>query len=454
MAANQLSGIWKRFRRSVTNNNEQSAKTSSKKSAPFRNLILHLHPPAVNAGTLRFNLTFGLGGMAALLFIIQVATGIMLRFVYEPFPGIAYDSIRLLQDQILFGQLIRNIHHWSGIFIILITFLHLLRVYFTSAFHHPRQFNWVLGLGLLVLVISLNFTGYLLPWDQLAYWAITVSTGMLAYIPLIGAGLREIILGGNEVGAATLLIFYNLHTSILPLLFLSLMAFHFWRVRKAGGVVVVPVNDTNNGSRFVSTYPNLVARELVVALVLIAVILMLSVLINAPLQTKANPDFSPNPAKAPWYFQGFQEMLRHLDPLFAVMIIPLFGLLTLIVLPYLKYDNAPVGVWFISPKGRQAGFAAAVIAFILSMAVILTDEYVVLFRGLFSHLPGYFTRGILPVGLLITVVLTITAILKKKYRLTNNETRQTVFIILVIGFILFSLTSIVFRGAGMHLSWP
>ena len=176
--------------------------------------------------------------MAALLIVIQFITGIMLRLYYEPFPRKAYDSIIFLQDHVLFGQLIRNIHHWCGVFLVIITFLHLLRVFFTGGYQSTRKVNWIIGLILFVLIIGSNFTGYLLPWDQLAYWAVTVGTSLLEYIPFIGTALKQLMIAGDEINAQTLLIFYNFHSAVFPILILLLMAYHFWRVRKAGGIIL------------------------------------------------------------------------------------------------------------------------------------------------------------------------------------------------------------------------
>ncbi len=204
----------------------------------LRNLILHFRPTFVPERTLRFSLTFGLGGMAAVLVLLQLFTGVLLKFVYEPLPTLAYESIGRLQGTFLFGPLIRNIHFWSANFLILVVFLHGLRVFFTGAFHAPRQMNWVIGLTLSLLVLASNLTGYLLPWDQLAYWATTICVGMLEYIPLIGTWLQRAILGGSQMGPSTLRNFYAFHTAVIPALIVALMAFHFWRVRKAGGLVI------------------------------------------------------------------------------------------------------------------------------------------------------------------------------------------------------------------------
>ena len=177
------------------------------------------------------------------------------------------------------------------------------------------------------------FTGYLLPWDQLSFWAITVCSEMLSYIPGIGGGLRRTVLGGEEVGASTLVLFHAVHTSILPLSFVLLLTWHFWRVRLAGGVLLPPAREGKSPGRWVPFIPDLLVRELVVALVVVAVVLVAAVLAGAPLGDPANPGLSPNPAKAPWYFLGLQELLMHFHPLFAVVVIPVLLASALLAAP-------------------------------------------------------------------------------------------------------------------------
>jgi quinol-cytochrome oxidoreductase complex cytochrome b subunit len=415
--------------------------TSNKKPRGITNIFLHLHPPTIKEEAIAFNRTFGLGGMAALLIVIQFLTGIMLRFYYEPFPGLAYDSIILLQNNVLFGRLIRNIHHWSGVFLLIITFLHLLRTFLTGAYQSPRQVNWIVGLLLLALVIFSNFTGYLLPWDQLAYWAITVSTSILSYI----------IIAGTEVNADTLLIFYNLHSSVLPILILLLMAYHFWRVRKAGGVKV-PNNSEEN--KIVSTYPNLVYKEGVVALVLIAVILVFAVFANAPLLDLANPNYSLNPTKAPWYFAGIQELLMHFHPFFAGFFIPLLAIILISYLPFLKYTEAASGRWFHSDKGKQSAKISALFALIVTITLVLLSEYLINFEMLLPLLPAFISNGIIPFTILVLIVWVFYRVMKKKYKLTLTESIQAIFILIITSFIILTLTGIFFRGVDMALTLP
>ena len=403
--------------------------------------------------SLKLSVTWGLGGMAALLIVIQALTGILLRFVYQPFPGKAYDSIVYMKNEIFFGDLIRNIHHWSATFLVLIVFLHFLRVYLTGAYHGRRQFNWVLGIFLLIFVVFSNFTGYLLPWDQLSFWAITVSTSMLSYIPLIGDSLVEMVRGGTEVGASTLLIFYNFHTSILPILIVLTMGFHFWRVRKAGGVAI-PNDESQTENKLVTTLPNLVFREFVVALILIAVILIFSIFFNVPLLDKANPAFSPNPAKAPWYFEGIQELMLHFHPLFASIIIPLLVVAILIFLPYFRYDEKVSGVWFLSDKGKQTSKISAIVGLIVTPTLILIDEFFMDVSTKFDSVPPVISNGLIPFLIILLLLSGYFQFIKKKFKTNKTETTQAVFVLILMIFIVLTLTSIIFRGEGMALIFP
>jgi len=422
----------------------------------FNGLLLHFRPRAVPQRTLRFTLTWGLGGMAVVLVTVLFMTGLMLKFSYQPVPDRAYESIVRLQNMVYFGQLIRNIHHWSGNALLVVVFLHFLRVFFSGAFHAGRQFNWILGLVMFLFALASNFTGYLLPWDQLAFWAVTICTGMLEYIPGIGSGLQTLIRGGTDIGPATLSIFYAIHTAIIPAGLIILMPFHFWRVRKAGGLVIPrqPDDDPQERGESVATIPNLIVRELVVAAVLIALILILSILFNAPLEAKANPGLSPNPTKAPWYFAGLQELLLHFHPLFAVLVIPGAILGMLFLLPYLRYDADSAGVWFASYQGRKTAAAAAVAAAVCSTLYIIADEYIIDYAAWLPGVSPVVSNGLLPAALVLAGTIGFYGLIRKKYARTNNEAVQAVFVLLLTAFVLLTITGIWFRGVGMKLTGP
>ncbi len=428
----------------------QNSVTERPKKNPL-GLILHLHPRKVRESTLRFSLTFGLGGMAALLVVVQVVTGLLLKFHYEPSPENAYNSILNLQESLLFGKMLRNIHHWSAIALVWIAFMHMLRVIFTGAYRKPRHASWIFGLALLILVVLSNFTGYLLPWDQLSYWAVTVSTSLLSYVPLAGEFLREALLGGKEVGQPTLTNFFNLHTGVIPVLMIILMGYHFWRIRKAGGVIV---SDRDSDSPMVDTRPHLLNREFVVAIALLGAIFLLSSLLDAPLRERANPSFSPNPAKAPWYFMGLQELLIHFHPFFAVVVFPLTVLAAAVWLPYIKSDDTNQGIWFLSDHGvRSAKFS-------LSAGVLFT----VLFIGLSELLPDpevmlpavhpVLTTGLIPFLVLALTMLLFIKFIRERFALNRSEMIQSIAVLVVTSYTILTLIGIFFRGEGMNLIWP
>jgi quinol-cytochrome oxidoreductase complex cytochrome b subunit len=415
------------------------------------NLILHLHPRKIRPYTLKFTLTFGLGGMAALLVVIQVFTGLLLKFHYIPSPEGAYNSVLNINEGLLFGKLAHNIHHWSAILLLWITFLHMLRVFFTGAYRKPRHATWILGIFLLVLVVLSNFTGYLLPWDQLSYWAVTVATSLLQYIPLIGSPLRDALLGGKEVGSVTLSNFFNLHTGVIPLLIIVLMAYHFWRIRRAGGVVV-PEGEKDTPTT--ETWPKLVAQEFVVALVVIAVLLAVSALFDAPLRERANPSFSPNPAKAPWYFMGLQELLIHFHPFFAVVVFPLTIFAGSFWLPYIRLNDNNQGIWFLSERGKSAGKYAAGAGFVFTVIFIMISELLPDPETIIPAVPSLITTGLIPFVIVVGTIWLFMKYLKLKFLLNRSEYIQSLLIILVISYTVLSLTGILFRGAGMKLMWP
>jgi quinol-cytochrome oxidoreductase complex cytochrome b subunit len=354
-----------------------------------------------------------------------------------------------MQQDLLFGQLIRNVHHWSGIFFVLVTFLHLLRTFYTGAFYWERRWNWVIGIVLMVVVIFSNFTGYLLPWDQLAYWAVTVSTSMLDYVPFIGSRLVNFVRGGENVGAPTLLIFYNFHTAILPLTLVLLMSFHFWRVRKNKGVVI----PDKEHKVMVPADPDLVTKELVTALVLIAFVMLISIAFNAPLLDRADPAFSPNPAKAPWYFMGVQELLLHFHPLFAAFLIPTVFLAAIIWLPFMKFKEKHEGTWFLTNKGKRLAVVGSLISLAGTLAGILLDEYVFDLSGWMGNVDPLISNGLIPFGILLVLLGIIFWIIKQRFKPDRSESILFVFTFLMTAYLVLSVIGIWFRGPGMILSF-
>jgi quinol-cytochrome oxidoreductase complex cytochrome b subunit len=202
------------------------------------NVFLHLHPVKVNRKSLKWSYTFGLGVISAIVFGVLVFTGVLLMFYYIPSIERAYPALRTIQVSVPLGQFTRNMHRWSAHLMVLAVILHMVRVFYTGGYNPPREFNWLVGVGLLLLTLGASFTGYLLPWDQLSYWAITVGTNIAGYVPLVGSAARSLLLGGPEVGQDALIRFYTLHIAVLPVLMVLAVSIHLWRVRKDGGLAV------------------------------------------------------------------------------------------------------------------------------------------------------------------------------------------------------------------------
>ncbi|MCY4638834.1 MAG: selenite/tellurite reduction operon b-type cytochrome ExtP [Chloroflexi bacterium] len=200
------------------------------------NVFLHLHPTRIHRTHVKITHTFCLGGLSFFLFLGLTVTGVLLMFYYVPSVERAYEDMLALETDVRFGLLMRNLHRWMAHGMVLTVLLHMMRVFYTGAYKPPREFNWVVGVVLLVLTLLLSFTGYLLPWDELAFWAITVGTDMVGSAPILGQPNRFVLIGGYDVGANALIRFYTLHVIGLPLLAAIFMAVHFWRIRRDGGL--------------------------------------------------------------------------------------------------------------------------------------------------------------------------------------------------------------------------
>jgi quinol-cytochrome oxidoreductase complex cytochrome b subunit len=190
----------------------------------------------VRQHAVKFAYTFCLGGLSFFLFLVLTITGVYLMFFYVPSATQAYTNILDIQSHVTFGLLTRNMHRWAAHLMVFFVFLHMMRVFYHGAYKPPREFNWVVGVFLLFFTIALSFTGYLLPWDQISFWAITIGLNMASYTPLINTPIQALIFGGLEVGQNTLLRFYVLHIMVLPLVAAIFLAVHFWRIRKDGGI--------------------------------------------------------------------------------------------------------------------------------------------------------------------------------------------------------------------------
>jgi quinol-cytochrome oxidoreductase complex cytochrome b subunit len=431
---------------------ETRAERSNRMRATANNAILHLHPPRVPAAALRFTYTWGLGGISALLAALLAMTGVLLMFRYEPSVERAYASILLLESEVMFGALVRAVHHWSGNLLAITAFLHLVRVFFSGGFKQGRFVNWLVGIALLLFVLFFNFTGYLLPWDQLAYWAVTVVTSLLAYIPLLGQAISRLVLGGNEVGQGALNNFYALHVAVLPAVTVIALAYHFWKVRKDGGISQ-PIPPDDQPVERVTTIPNLVNIELSVAAIVLTTLVLFAMFVPAPLEELANPLHPPNPDKAAWYFAGVQELLLHMHAL-AAMALVLIVLVGLALLPRWDRHERTVGVYFRSATGRRAALAAGLLALYLVPVLVVADEYWIDWLALLPGWPLLVTTGLVPLLLTLVGLALVYLGLRKVLRADHSEALLGLFTFVLVGLIVLTIVGVFFRGQNMALVLP
>ena len=419
-------------------------------------LILHIHPSKVEVTSMKWTYSWGLGGLSALLMMVLGLTGIVLLNNYTPAAPQAYLDILELNSNVWFGELVRNLHHWSANLLIVVAVLHLIRVFATGSYRPPRELNWLIGVVMLLLVLGANFTGYLLPWDQLAYWAITVGTSIISYIPLIGSWFSRLVLGGPEVGANTLLNFYSMHISFIPLAIFGLMSYHFWRVRKDGGLTVPKASqDAEIGKpERVTTIPHLVHRELIFALGWTAALLAFAMLVPAPLEGIANPALSPNPAKAPWYFMGLQELMLHFHPLVGAIILPGIAIAGIFALPFFDLNPKSVGVYFRSQRGRSLTVLAIGIALIATPVWVLLDEYVLNWTAWLPTWNTFISNGLIPLAVVLLPIILLDGWVHKSFQADTEERVIFIASFIFTAFIVLTVIGIFFRGPGMSLYLP
>lgn len=348
------------------------------------NFFHHLHPPSVPAAQSRWRYTLGAGGTAVFLMLVLGVTGILELFYYIPTPENAALSVQTISYLVPFGGVIRNLHFWSAQLLLVVSAVHLIRVVFTGSYAPPRRFNYLLGLGLFVLAVLLDFTGYILRWDQGIQWALVVGTNLIRSIPSIGDKFYIMLMGGTQPGAATLIRFYAWHLFGLTLLALILMGWHAFRVRRDGGIALPPAAlRTDNdpaGKHGASRIPRseLVRREVLAMLFTGAALILLSTFFPAPISTPIKEiSASAADASAPWFFLWVQQMLKWGDPFLWGVAVPLILLITLALIPYVLPIPAPseLGRWF--PKSNR--LAQIVLGTIALMVIILT--LITLFPG-------------------------------------------------------------------------
>ena len=330
----------------------------------------------VRDAQLGFRNTWYLGALTLGTFTIQVSTGLLLMLYYHPSIPQGYADMKDLEFVVSSGVMLRSLHRWSAHAMVFLVFMHMAKVFYRRAYQPPRELNWVVGVSLLLGTLLLSYTGYLLPWDQLSYWGTTVGASIISSMPFVGARLRFYLLGGHTVNANALLRFYVLHTMIFPLVVIMLIAVHLWRLHKDGGMYEpdeqgkpilpdhIPAEDDlfrGVESEKTLSYRELLFREIIGIEALAVGLFSMALIWKAPLDELANPLHTPNPAKAPWYFTGLQELLHYFPPFVAGIILPVLIVSGLFIIPFVPFfddvSTAHLCRWARDKSGRYITIA-------------------------------------------------------------------------------------------------
>jgi len=417
---------------------------------------------------LKWNYTFGLGFMCMGLFFILSLSGFLLMLYYKPDTAKAYFSIKDLMYVIPAGRFVRNIHRWAAHLMVIACFLHMARVFYTSAYKRGRAFNWNIGLCLFLLTLGLSFTGYLLPWDQLAYWACTIGVNIVASATQFtealgfseffdpGAAMKHLLLGSDQIGNDALVRFYVLHCVVLPMLLVIFMGVHMWRIRKINGLarpdrMSLEKGDGRPEKDLVHTIPHVFAWELTIFMFVLAIVVAMAFFFDAPIKEPANPLVPENPAKAPWYFLGIQELVSY-SALTGGIVIPLITLLALSIIPYIDREDKNFGRWFGDSTDVRITISSAcyaVLCFILLLVLFIGFDWPDIW---FGGNTKYFKLFINP-GTLLVVMFTAWPVFILKHCNSVRTGATAFFTCFFIGVVILSYFGWAHRGPNWDFYW-
>jgi len=515
---NALGLLWRNLKdtpRSFRNSVVRRGRATSDRAASqavFNNVFLHIMPTRFHRYSLRVSATAGLGIIALVLFFLLLVTGVLLMIYYEPSTDRAYDSMKEILYIVPTGRFMRNIHRWAAHAMVACVILHMARVFYTAAYKSPRQFNWVVGMCLFVLTLALSFTGYLLPWDQLAYWAVTIGSeiaespreltdalGITAWFD-IGGFMKHLLLGADHVGQEALIRFYLLHVMVLPLVTSLFLVVHFWRIRKDGGLTRparadddglassverrAPREDvdgslapnapagTFNASKSyglmavvpgrtpavdrsltntLPTWPNAIYAIAALTMLTIAVMLALGYHFDAPLREHANPAVPENPAKAPWYFLGLQELVSY-SAFTGGIVMPGIVVLGLMLVPYLDRESEDVGLWFSGRRGTWVFVATTFYTTAVVLGMLTLTVSMGWLRDWFPDIPQIVITTVNPGTVMLVLFMIWSFVITKK----NNSTRMgavAVFTCFLVAFVILTYFATVYRGPNWGFYW-
>lgn len=482
--------------------------------AVFQNVFLHVMPTRLHRYSLRASATGGLGIITLVLFFLLVVTGVLLMIYYKPATDQAYESMKDIQYVVPTGRFMRNIHRWAAHAMVACVILHMARVFYTAAYKGRRQFNWFVGMILFVLTLALSFTGYLLPWDQLAYWAVTIGSeiaqspreltdalGITSWLD-VGGFQKHLLLGAEHVGQEALIRFYVLHIMVLPLVMGVFLVVHFWRIRKDGGLArpasadldpEAVVDETPQGSTSANgpaapapdaagpdadllktyglmavvpgrtpavdrnllntlpTWPNAMYAIAALSMITVALMLILGYYFDAPLKEFANPAVPENPAKAPWYFLGLQELVSY-SAFTGGIVIPAIVVVGLMLVPYLDREQEDIGVWFGGRRGRHVCLATALFTTAVVLAVLTFTVSAGWLRTWFPDIPQIIITIVNPGTVMLAAYIVWSLAVTKR----TNSTRMgalAVFTCFLVSFVILTYFATVHRGPNWGFYW-
>jgi quinol-cytochrome oxidoreductase complex cytochrome b subunit len=442
----------------------------------YHNFFLHIHAPRVDQGSLKLTYTFGLGLILSFLFLIMIITGFILLMNYTPSVERAYDSVKDIIFIVPGGRYIRNIHRWAAHGMVLVVFLHMVRTFLTASYQGKRKTNWIIGVFMMLVVLFMNFSGYLLPWDQLAYWAVTIGANIAAsareltdilgitnFID-IGGFFKKLLIGSESVGQAALTRFFMLHIIFFPLTLLILTGWHFWRIRKDGGLAVGEVNESaslqvcksaskqvnKTDERFYS-WPILMWIELATLLFITAVLLLMALLFDAPIREQANPAFAENPAKSPWYFLGIQEIVSY-SAFAGGFLIPILFIVFLISIPYFDKETQYTGIWFSGIQGKKILAFSVLFSFVITVFLIFIAVRFGWLREWFDDVSGFVIMLINPATLSALLYIFWSVVILRKTK-SARMAAIALFACAITGLIIYTVMGIWFRGPNWEFYW-
>ncbi len=477
----------------------------AKSQAIFQNFFLHIHSARMHKYSLKPYYTWGLGLMSFFLFLILGVTGVLLMVYYNPTTELAYDNVRDISFVVAVGKYMRNIHRWAAHGMVAVVLLHMARVFYTSSYKRGRQFNWIIGMALFVLTLGLSYTGYLLPWDQLAYWAVTIGANIAAspreltdVLGLteffdIGGLHKHLLIGGNMVGQEALTRFYVLHVMVLPLVSTILIGVHFWRIRKDGGLsrpdnadeIIMKEEGREVGENFyqkgefnlnknktyglmalvkdksphldsgpdntIMSWPSGIWAEIAVFMLTLAVMMALAYFFDAPLKELANPSVPENPAKAPWYFLGLQELVSY-SAFMGGIGIPTIVIIGLTLIPYLDKEDRYFGEWFSGADGKKVAINSAIFSMLFTLVLLAFTVKFGWLRNWFPGIPQFIVIFINPGSFIVLMYAAWSVFVLRK----TSSTRMSaiaLFSCFLIGFVILTIMGTYFRGPNWEFFW-